>query len=376
MINPVFFYEELKKNGIDFFTGVPDSLLKNICACITDKSEGKEHIISANEGNAAALAAGYHLATGKIPLVYMQNSGLGNIINPLMSLTCSEVYGIPMILLIGWRGEPGTKDEPQHVKQGAVTLELLKTMGIPYDIVPDNEQEAATQLKEVCRKSAETSSPSALVVRKDTFDSYVLQKKTEPLSTMTREDAIELIVHSYPEDTVFLSTTGHISRELYEIRKKDRQVCRDFLNVGSMGHVSQIALGVALNKPEKTVVCLDGDGAALMHTGGLRIIAEKAPANLHHVILNNGVHGSVGGQPTAARGFSLAETARVMGYKQIFTAVDESSLRQYLEDFSRAEGPVLMEVLVSTFARKDLGRPQETPQENKRNFMKKLETPS
>jgi len=376
MIDPVFFYKELKKNGIDFYAGVPDSLLKNICACITDNTKEKEHIIAANEGNAAALAAGYHLATGNIPLVYMQNSGLGNIVNPLMSLTCPEVYGIPMILLIGWRGEPGVKDEPQHVKQGAVTLELLKTMGIPYEILPENQQEAAALLNQVCRKSVKASSPAALVVRKGTFSSYILQTKPEPLSTMTREDAIELIVHSYPDDAIFISTTGHISRELYEIRKREGQVCRDFLNVGSMGHASQIALGVALNKPEKTVVCLDGDGAALMHTGGLRIIAERAPANLHHIILNNGVHGSVGGQPTAARGFSLAETAKVMGYKHTITAVEKSSLKQNLKDFSQTAGPVLLEVLVSPSARKDLGRPQETPRENKRNFMNKLETPS
>ena len=372
MIDPVIFYEELKKNAIDFYAGVPDSLLKNICACITDKCADKDHIIAANEGNAAALAAGYYLATGKTPLIYMQNSGLGNIVNPLMSLTCPEVYGIPMILLIGWRGEPGVKDEPQHIKQGAVTLDLLKAMDIPHYIVPEEEQEVSKLVKEVCRETVDKSSPVALVVRKNTFDSYTLQNKPMPLSDMSREKAIEIIVTDYPEDTVFLSTTGHISRELYEIRKNNSPVCRDFLNVGSMGHVSQIALGVALNCPDKTVVCLDGDGAALMHTGGLRIIAEKSPSNFHHIILNNGVHGSVGGQPTAARGFSLAKTAETMGYKKVFSVENESGLKQSLTDFTKSEGPVLMEVLVSPSARKDLGRPQETPQENKINFMKKL----
>jgi len=371
MLNTESFYNKLKENGIDFYAGVPDSLLKNICACISDRGTEKTHVIAANEGNAMGVAAGHHLGTGKTPLVYMQNSGLGNIVNPLMSLTCPEVYSIPMLLLIGWRGEPGIKDEPQHIKQGSQTIPLLKAMDIPYALLPDNNTEAEKVLTEALDSIKKSSAPFALIVRKNTFSDYSLQNKKDDLTEMSREKAIALIAETVG-DKLLLSTTGHISRELYEYRKKSSGQCRDFLNVGSMGHVSQIALGVALSQPDKKIFALDGDGAALMHMGGMGIIASQHPKNFHHIIFNNGVHGSVGGQPTIGDQVNFASLAVELGYNKAWQISTEEELKEFLKTYPESEGPTLLEIRVSKDARKDLGRPKESPLENKEAFMQKI----
>ena len=175
MISPKFFIDTLASYGIDFFAGVPDSLLKNICAYIADNKDAKHNIIAANEGAAVGLAAGYHLATGIIGVVYMQNSGEGNIINPLASLTDKEVYNIPVLLLIGWRGRPGVHDEPQHVKQGKVTTGILNTMGVNYDVLCKDEDKAVKQIEKAVRAMKETGEVYALVIEKDTFEDYKLQ---------------------------------------------------------------------------------------------------------------------------------------------------------------------------------------------------------
>ncbi|MDR1862753.1 MAG: phosphonopyruvate decarboxylase, partial [Treponema sp.] len=299
MIKPEFFYTNLINNGVNFFTGVPDSLLKSFCAYISDHAGEENHIIAANEGGAVALASGCHLATGKIPLVYMQNSGTGNAANPLLSLADGDVYGIPLILLIGWRGEPAFHDEPQHVKQGKVTCALLEAMGIPFAVMSDDETELEKQMNACYACLKENNSPYALVARKDTFAPYALQKVEQNQGEMSREEAIEEILKGSSPQGIYFSTTGMASRELYEIRERLGQGHgRDFLTVGSMGHASQIALGAALYKPDLVVTCLDGDGAALMHLGSLGIIGSRKPRNFRHIILNNGAHDSVGGQPT------------------------------------------------------------------------------
>ena len=368
MLRPEFLFKELQKNGVGFFSGVPDSLLKNFCAYVTDNTGKKEHIIAANEGCAVGLAAGYHIATGGIPLVYMQNSGMGNMTNPLLSLADADVYNIPLILMIGWRGEPGVHDEPQHVKQGKVTCTLLEAMGIPYSVLPSEEDECIPILNECFEHLKNKGSPYALVVRKNTFDKYSLSKKEETWYDMTREEAIEAIVESIGDRDVIVSTTGMASRELYEIRdRRGEGHDRDFLTVGSMGHSSQIALGIAMNRDEGRVICIDGDGAMLMHMGGMSTITTIGPKNLTHIVINNGVHDSVGGQPTVSREVDVLSIAKAMGYDTVASVDDVPALKDAI---GHAEGTAFIEVMVRKGNRDDLGRPKTTPVENKESLMK------
>lgn len=370
MIRPQFFIDTLAAYGIDFFAGVPDSLLKNICAYISDHLDARHNIITANEGGAVGLAAGYHLATGKIGCVYMQNSGEGNIINPLASLTDKDVYNIPVLLLIGWRGRPGVHDEPQHVKQGKVTLSLLDTMGIGHVVLSKDEDVAGEQIVSAVSHMKATNEVYALVIEKDTFDAYSLQNVHSNSLELSREDAIQTVASRLDAKDVIVSTTGMISRELFEHRTAQGESHeRDFLTVGSMGHASQIALGVALEKPDRRIWCFDGDGAVIMHMGGMAIVAEKAPKNYVHVVFNNGAHDSVGGQPTVGLDIDLCAIAKAVGYKTAFSTDNKEDLVAILNEVKNLEGPVLIQVCVKKGNRKDLGRPTTTPIQNKEALM-------
>lgn len=373
MISPKFFIDTLGSYGIDFYAGVPDSLLKNICAYIADHMDAKHNVIAANEGAAVGLAAGYHLATGKIGVVYMQNSGEGNIINPLASLTDKEVYNIPVLLLIGWRGRPGVHDEPQHVKQGKVTTGILNTMGVNYDVLCKDEDKAAKQIAKAVKTMKETGEVYALVIEKDTFEDYKLQSVEVNDLTMSREEAIQTVAAALGEKDVIVSTTGMISRELFEYRtQKGEGHERDFLTVGSMGHASQIALGIAMEKNDRKVWCFDGDGATIMHMGSMAIVASKSPANYVHVVFNNGAHDSVGGQPTVGLKIDLPAVAKAVGYRDALSADSKESLAAALDKLKGMQGPVLLEVKVKKGNRKDLGRPTTTPIENKNALMEFL----
>lgn len=390
MIAPQHFLDWLSSVGVDFFCGVPDSLLKNFCACLTDRM-GERHIIAANEGGAIGLAAGHYLATGRPALVYMQNSGQGNAVNPLASLADPDVYSIPMVLLVGWRGEPGTKDEPQHVKQGKVTLSLFETLGIPSSVLSFDEAESSRQILEAVAQAKTESRPVALIVRKGTFSDYVLQTKTPDISGLSREQAIEAVLTSLGDEAVIVSTTGMISREVYEIRERlGQDHSRDFLTVGSMGHSLMIALGIARSCNEvnsnRYVVCLDGDGSSLMQMGNLAIAGAARQANLIHIVLNNAAHDSVGGQPTVGGVVDFCKIAEACGYYVAGKFADFSveGLREGLSEvldqaiYSWACDPsedcqtTFIEIDVAKGARKDLGRPKERPQENKKLFMETL----
>ena len=368
MIRPEFFIEKLRENGIDCFAGVPDSLLKNICAYITDHCDAEHNIIAANEGAAVGLAAGHYLATGQPACVYMQNSGEGNIINPLASLTDPEVYNIPVLLLIGWRGRPGVHDEPQHVKQGKVTTGLLNTMGINFDVLSKEEDKAEKQIAKAV-DALKKKDVYALVIEKDTFDNYSLVNNQSPITlNLSREEAIQIVAAALGEKDCIVSTTGMISRELFEYRAaKGQGHERDFLTVGSMGQASQIALGIAMAKPDRKVWCFDGDGAAIMHMGSMAIVANKAPKNYVHVVFNNGAHDSVGGQPTVGLKIDLPAVAKAVGYKGTISVCSKDELVAALSKV--AEGPILIEVKVKKGNRKDLGRPTTTPTQNKDALM-------
>ena len=373
MIRPQFFYDTLASYGIDFYAGVPDSLLKNLCAYITDHADAAHNIIAANEGGAMGLAAGHYLATSQIPVVYMQNSGEGNIINPLASLTDPDVYNIPVLLVIGWRGKPGVHDEPQHVKQGKVTTGLLNVMGIDYTVLSKEEDKAETQIKKVVAFMQATKQCYALVIEKDTFEDYKLQNVEKNDLTMSREEAIQTVAAALCEKDAIVSTTGIISRELFEYRTAMNQGHeRDFLTVGSMGHASQIALGIALSKQDRKVWCFDGDGASIMHMGSMAIVANKASKNYVHVVFNNGAHDSVGGQPTVGLKINLPAIAQAVGYPVVYSVETKEYLQELLAKIKNAEGPVFLEVKVKKGNRKDLGRPTTTPIQNKEALMQFL----
>lgn len=373
-IKAIDFYNELSKIGVEFFTGVPDSLLKEFCLCIDDQVPEKRHIIAANEGNAIALASGYYMASKSIPLVYMQNSGLGNAINPLLSLCDPDVYSLPILLMIGWRGEPGSKDEPQHIKQGKIQLDLLKTMDIHYEIISASETELNLKIRRAFKIANDQKTPVVLLIRKGTFDKYNNLLSNHDNKSMSREKALEIIIEKIDEKTIVVSTTGKTSREIFEIRNKRSQSHKqDFLSVGSMGHCSSIALGIALSKPNSKVVCIDGDGSMLMHLGSLAIISNLKPKNFRYILLNNEVHDSVGGQSTAAKQMNLLKLVKSFESFNTYYSKTENNLRNTIEDFILNDGPSFIEVKISPGSRDNLGRPTIKPINNKNNFMKFLE---
>ncbi len=369
MIPPSDFFNFLKTKGIEFFTGVPDSRLKSICAYISDNTTGQDHIITANEGNAIAVASGFHLSTGKIGLVYMQNSGLGNALNPLTSLANREVYKIPVLLLIGWRGRPGEEDEPQHIKKGKITLDLLELLEIPYEILGNNFKKARNQTEEILNKIQRSNTPGAIIVGKDVFQSQDIHEKKTGFK-MCREDAIKIILEHLSGDEIIIATTGKISRELYKLREERNEGHhRDFLNIGSMGHASSIALGIALKRKDRKVLVLDGDGSIIMHMGSLAVNGESGLPNYKHVVLNNGVHDSVGGQPTAALNINLANIAKNCNYRESFCVEDETELLEIFPIFLKSDGASFLEVKINRGGRVDLGRPPAPDEKAKKAFM-------
>ena len=364
--------------GAEFYAGVPDSLLRPLCDYLMDAfgTDPRRHMIAANEGNAAALAAGYHLATGKVPVVYLQNSGEGNLVNPAASLLHRQVYGIPVIFVVGWRGEPGVHDEPQHVYQGAITLKLLEDLGIPAFVIgPETGDEEVREAMAGFRPLLAEGRDAAFVIRKGGL-TYGEKRTYRNGYGLRREEAIRQIARAAGGDPI-VSTTGKASRELFEIREALKQDhSRDFLTVGSMGHASSIALGVALHRPQERVWCLDGDGALLMHMGAMAAIGQGRPRNLIHIVLNNAAHESVGGLPTAAGGLDIPAIARACGYPCALTAETAGALDEALREAKVRQDLCLIEVKCAIGARPDLGRPTTSPQENKRAFMERLQDPS
>lgn len=374
MVHPKKVFNTLKAGGVSFFTGVPDSLLKNFLYYLEENLDEKNHIIAANEGGAVSLAAGHYLSTGEVGCVYMQNSGLGNALNPLISLVDKEVYSIPMLLFIGWRGEPNNIDEPQHVKQGKVTEALLDVLSIPYTTLSPNmsEKDVLSEVSRLLKLAHTQERPCAILVKKGVFEAHTI-KLEDRVYSLGREEAIEAVLDSLDGDEIIVSTTGKISRELYELRKKRKESHeKDFLIVGSMGHASQIALGIAHNKKNVQVYCLDGDGSFIMHMGSLAIVGKVAPKNFKHIVLNNGAHESVGGQPTAADILDMPAIARSSGYLFSSSVDTKEDFVRLLNTIKSKEGPTFLEAKINLGSRADLGRPQETPVDSKKRFMKSI----
>lgn len=355
MINIGNFVSCLEENGVSFFTGVPDSLLNGFCKYLERNLSPDKHVIAANEGNAIATACGYYFSTGKIPLVYMQNSGIGNALNPLVSLADKNVYSVPMVLLIGWRGEPDRNDWPQHKTQGIITPKVLDDMEIPYLVLENDDEKAAEAVHSALSAANKNQSPFALLVKKGVCDGDK-EKTTDTEFPLSREDAIKVILETLPEDTLFVATTGRATRELYYLREEAGQSHQyDLLNVGAMGHVLSIAVGISLGNKERKVVCLDGDSAAIMHMGGMTTVSKVDVPNLMHIVLNNGSHESVGGQLSAGRMVDLTSIADSCGFNTIGSAVSEKEeLISVLRKLSERDGPSFIDVHIRKGMRDNL----------------------
>lgn len=372
MISPARLYDFLNKKNIVFYTGVPDSLLQHFLKYIQDHSSSDEHIITANEGLAIGLASGYHFATGRLPLVYLQNSGLGNIINPLTSLADKEVYSVPMLLLIGWRGKPGIKDEPQHVKMGRITKELLDVLEVPVYLLEENEEAAFISINEAIEEALCYRKPVALLVPPGVFENYE-GKAIENHYPLVREQVIKTIITQLKGDETVVCTTGKIGREFYEQNElQQKKITTYFLSIGAMGHASHIALGVTKNKNRK-VVMLDGDGALFMQMGALPVIAQQAPGDFIHIVINNGCHESVGGQPTAAFFADCCAIAKASGYSKTVQIINEKELTQWLQDDFFIPGLQFVEIRTNQLPGKNTGRPAGNPADWKRDFMEALQ---
>jgi len=374
VIDPRSFVEALDAEGVTFFTGVPDSLLKNLGTYVMAALPSERHVIAANEGNAVAIALGHYLGTGRPAAVYLQNSGIGNTINPILSLADADVYGVPMVLIVGWRGEPGVADEPQHITQGRVMTSMLDGMDIAWSVLPDDHESAQQCVRAAVTDAQNRMAPHVLLVRKGVFS----DPDVAPLAPIhdgypTREDALRTVIGAISADAAIVSTTGMLSRELFELRvAAGADGDRDFLTVGGMGHASSIALGVALGRPATDVWCLDGDGALLMHGGALAVIGTRSPANLRHVVFNNGVHDSVGGQPTAISAVDVPAWAMSCGYRFATRVNELRGITDAMEQLCQADGPGLLEVRVCPGSRGDLGRPTRSPAQSKSAYMNAL----
>ena len=367
-------YGVFKKHELTYFTGVPDSTFKDWMKFLADEhGERVIHRIAVNECEATALAAGYYLSTRKIGVIYMQNSGLGKTVNPLTSLCDPEVYSIPAIIMIGWRGEPGQKDEPQHKKMGRVTLSLLDTLEIPHEVLPDDPAQIEAVIGRAIAYMKEKSAPYALIIKKGTLEEYEAKKKVKTNYEMTREDAVKVIIDNLDGNEAIVSTTGKASRELFEYRVAKGETPCDFYTVGSMGCSASIANGIALQKPNKQVFVFDGDGAVLMQMGSLATIGNYKAKNFYHIVFDNGAYDSTGGQPTVSPTVNLENVALACGYKSAKTVETKADLQATIKEMKSSEGPQMLIIKVNKGARKDLGRPTKTPVENKGAFMKKLE---
>jgi phosphonopyruvate decarboxylase len=377
MIEPKKLFEIFKKNGLTFFSGVPDSTFKGWMSFLEsgDSKKSLKNIISVNECEATAVCAGYHLSTGNVAVLYMQNSGLGKCVNPLTSLCDREVYSIPVLLVIGWRGEPGKHDEPQHKKMGRITLGLLDVLEIPYEILSENEEEAERTVEKMKRTAEQEKRPVAIIIKEGVVGDYKVggEIKSKEEYEMTKEEAIKIILENIVDNSVVLSTTGKTSRELFECRVARKEEPKDFYTVGSMGCSASIANAIALEKKEKKIFVFDGDGAILMQLGSMATIGHYKAKNLYHIVFDNGAYDSTGGQPTVSDTVNFEQIAKACGYEstRLIRTLDEIN---QMKEITKNDGPILIVIKVKKGSRKDLGRPTKTPIENKTSFMNFLRT--
>ncbi len=355
MINPIKFIEFFKRNKISFFTGVPDSTLKNFTYLLN--KEFKNHYPVYNEGSAISLAIGYHLSKKNIACVYLQNSGLSNAINPLISIAHKKVYSIPLLILIGWRGSPkGPPDEPQHHVKGKITKDILKLLDIKTIVL--NDENDFSKLKKLINFSKNNNRAVACLIKNNTFKNVNLTfKKKHKKSKIYRKEVLDELLKQIKKKTKIISTTGFTSREIYQLRKeKNYQNGKDFYMVGGMGHAGMVSLGVAINEKNQ-IICLDGDGSILMHMGSLKTQGLFGRKNFKHILLNNNCHESVGEQDTFAEGTNFPKLCKMLGYKNVFEISYKKDLKKKLNSFLKSNGPSFLEIKIRTGTLKNLIRP-------------------
>jgi len=373
-VSPNVFYQQLKEREFEFFTGIPDSLLSDFLNYLGQNHPPNQNIVAANEGTAVAIASGYHLATKKFPVVFMQNSGIGNAVNPLLSLVDPRVYKIPMLLLMGWRGEPGKKDEPQHKVQGEVMTSMMEDLNLTFEVLPDYEEGVAAALDLALYHLKTRGTPYAFLVRRRTFLKYDYIAPRENKYPLSREEAMQIILDHIGKYDAVIAAQGFTSRELLEVRqKKGFELNQDFFCLGARGHASSVAMGVAVAKPSKTVFCFEGDGAFLTHMGAASQIGSKNLQNFKHVIFNNEVHESAGGSPSVGDVVDFAELAKGCGYKFTATATSEQEVIEGIKQLRETPGPGFLEIKVKLQTRHDLRGMVSTPKQNKEQFMKFLD---
>lgn len=373
-IEPKLIVEFFKEKEVEMITGVPDSVLSGLIDAVDSEFAGSQHIVAANEGNAAAIAIGHYLGSGKPAIVYLQNSGLGNLVNPIVSLANKRIYEIPTMLIIGWRGEPGKKDEPQHLFQGLITEELLELLEIPTFII-DEATKCRDLLEAAWHEMTVTGQVSAVVFKHDAFAKKV--QASNSISShhrfaLNRETATEALFDLISDEYSVIATTGKCGREVFEIRERRSEANTDFLTVGGMGHASSIALGVCVSKPNEKVLCIDGDGALLMHLGALAIVGAVGPKNFTHVLMNNHCHESVGGHKTMICDIELGLMVKGAGYASYNRVTSTEQLKEIWPELQSRDGPHFIEIKINSFSRQDLGRPKDTPIENRDKFMQKI----
>jgi len=373
-IEPKVIVDFFKSKEVEMVTGVPDSVLSGLIDALASEFTGSQHITAANEGNAAAIAIGHYLSSGSPAVVYLQNSGLGNLVNPIVSLANKRIYEIPAMLIVGWRGEPGKKDEPQHLFQGLITKELLELLEIPVFLIDDNAN-CLDVLEAAWKKMSESQQFTAVIVKNDAFvkkEQIHGSNVCSPHFSLSREAAIEELFDLISDEYFVIATTGKCGREVFEVRERRGEANTDFLTVGGMGHASSIALGICASQPTKKVLCIDGDGALLMHLGALPVVGSVAPKHFIHAVMNNQCHESVGGQETVICDVDLKLMIKGAGYKSYNLVTSKKHLKDVWLSLMSKDGPHFIEIKINSSSRQNLGRPKDTPIENRNKFMQKF----
>ena len=346
----------LKRNKSTFFTGVPDSVLKELSYTLQNKDK-KEHIIATNEGTAVSIGIGHYLSTKEVPCVYMQNSGLSNALNPLLSIAHEKVYAIPLILIIGWRGSPRIKDEPQHNVKGKITESILKLLNIKYTILRSIND--LDKFEKQIKFSKKKNSIVACLIEQGTLEKIDRIKKNSDFYKLNKELFLKTLLQSLDKNTKVISSTGYNSRELMHIRSKYKIIkTKDFYMVGGMGHTSSVALGYSLTSKKK-IICIDGDGSFLMHLGAIKTAGTFANKNFKYILLNNNSHDSVGGQNTYANNINFEKLSKSLGFKKFYSIKNDKNLKKTIKTFLSDDTLSFLEVKVSNSKIKNLPRPTD-----------------
>ena len=346
----------LKKNDINFFTGIPDSILIELSRFLQNKNKRK-HIRATSEGSAISIGIGHYLSTKQVPCIYMQNSGLSNALNPLISITSKKVYNIPLVLIIGWRGSPRVKDEPQHNVKGKITESILKLLNIKYTIVRSGND--LSQFNKIVKNAKKNNNIAACLIEQGTIKKIKKTYNKKNFYKLNKELFLKTLLETLEKNSKVISSTGYNSRELMYLRNKYKLInTKDFYMVGGMGHTASVALGYSLSTKKKTI-CIDGDGSFLMHLGSIKTAGTFANNNFKYILLNNNSHDSVGGQNTYANNIDFEKLSKSLGFKKFYKIKNNKNLKQNIKRFLKGNNLNFLEVKITNSKIKNLPRPND-----------------